>query len=203
MTPTVPMLSVRGLVKAYHNRSVLDGVDLDVAEHQVVVLIGASGSGKSTLLRCIDLIEDIDDGQILLDGRRDAEERGRESLTRVGLSDKADAYPDKLSGGQQQRVAIARALAYEPRLLLLDEITSALDPELVGEVLALVGELAASGRTIVMATHEMAFAHEVADTVCFLDGGRIVESGSAKQVLTDPQHDRTHQFLRRFTSGRR
>ena len=203
MTPTVPMLSVRGLVKAYHNRSVLDGVDLDVAEHQVVVLIGASGSGKSTLLRCIDLIEDIDDGQILLDGRRDAEERGRESLTRVGLSDKADAYPDKLSGGQQQRVAIARALAYEPRLLLLDEITSALDPELVGEVLALVGELAASGRTIVMATHEMAFAREVADTVCFLDGGRIVESGSAKQVLTDPQHDRTRQFLRRFTSGRR
>jgi len=203
VTPTVPMLSVRGLVKAYHNRSVLDGVDLDVAEHQVVVLIGASGSGKSTLLRCIDLIEDIDDGQILLDGRRDAEERGRESLTRVGLSDKADAYPDKLSGGQQQRVAIARALAYEPRLLLLDEITSALDPELVGEVLALVGELAASGRTIVMATHEMAFAREVADTVCFLDGGRIVESGSAKQVLTDPQHDRTRQFLRRFTSGRR
>ena len=202
MTPTVPMLSVRGLVKAYHNRSVLDGVDLDVAEHQVVVLIGASGSGKSTLLRCIDLIEDIDDGQILLDGRRDAEERGRESLTRVGLSDKADAYPDKLSGGQQQRVAIARALAYEPRLLLLDEITSALDPELVGEVLALVGELAASGRTIVMATHEMAFAHEVADTVCFLDGGRIVESGSAKQVLTDPRYDRTRQFLRRFTSGR-
>ena len=202
MTPTVPMLSVRGLVKAYHNRSVLDGVDLDVAEHQVVVLIGASGSGKSTLLRCIDLIEDIDDGQILLDGRRDAEERGRESLTRVGLSDKADAYPDKLSGGQQQRVAIARALAYVPRLLLLDEITSALDPELVGEVLALVGELAASGRTIVMATHEMAFAHEVADTVCFLDGGRIVESGSAKQVLTDPRYDRTRQFLRRFTSGR-
>jgi len=198
-----PMLSVQGLVKAYHNRSVLDGVDLDVAEHQVVVLIGASGSGKSTLLRCIDLIEDIDDGQILLDGRRDAEERGRESLTRVGLSDKADAYPDKLSGGQQQRVAIARALAYEPRLLLLDEITSALDPELVGEVLALVGELATSGRTIVMATHEMAFAREVADTVCFLDGGRIVESGSAKQVLTDPQHDRTRQFLRRFTSGRR
>jgi len=203
VTPTVPMLSVRGLVKAYHNRSVLDGVDLDVAEHQVVVLIGASGSGKSTLLRCIDLLEDIDDGQILLDGRRDAEERGRESLTRVGLSDKADAYPDKLSGGQQQRVAIARALAYEPRLLLLDEITSALDPELVGEVLALVGELATSGRTIVMATHEMAFAREVADTVCFLDGGRIVESGSAKQVLTDPQHDRTRQFLRRFTSGRR
>ena len=131
--------------------------------------------------------------------RRDAEQRGRELLARVGLSDKADAYPDKLSGGQQQRVAIARALAYEPRLLLLDEITSALDPELVGEVLTLVGELATSGRTTVMATHEMAFARDVADTVCFLDGGRIVESGSAKQVLTDPQNERTRQFLRRFT----
>jgi len=248
VTPTVPMLSVRGLVKAYHNRSVLDGVDLDVAEHQVVVLIGASGSGKSTLLRCIDLLEDIDDGQILLDGRdisdpridadearqamgmvfqsfnlfphmtalanvalaprvvhgstrNDAQERGRELLARVGLADKADAYPDKLSGGQQQRVAIARALAYEPRLLLLDEITSALDPELVGEVLALVGELATSGRTIVMATHEMAFAREVGDVVCFLDGGRIVETGAAKQILTDPQHDRTRRFLRRVTGG--
>jgi polar amino acid transport system ATP-binding protein len=247
MTDTeTPVLSVRGLVKSYHERPILDGIDLDVAEHQVVVLIGASGSGKSTLLRCIDLLDEIDDGQILLDGRdisdpridadearqamgmvfqsynlfphmtalanvtlaprvvhrssrRDAEQRGRDLLARVGLSDKADDYPDKLSGGQQQRVAIARALAYEPRLLLLDEITSALDPELVGEVLALVGELATSGRTTVMATHEMAFAREVADTVCFLDGGKIVESGSAKQVLTDPQHDRTRQFLRRFT----
>jgi polar amino acid transport system ATP-binding protein len=246
-TPT-PVLSVRHLVKAYHDLPVLDGVDLDVGEHQVVVLIGASGSGKSTLLRCIDLLEDIDDGQILLDGRdisdpridadaarqamgmvfqsfnlfphmtalanvalaprvvhgstrRDAQERGRELLARVGLSGHADAYPDKLSGGQQQRVAIARALAYEPRLLLLDEITSALDPELVGEVLALVGELATAGRTIVMATHEMAFAREVANTVCFLDGGRIVESGSAKQVLTDPRQDRTRQFLQRFTDG--
>jgi polar amino acid transport system ATP-binding protein len=243
-----PILSVQGLVKAYHDRTVLDGVDLDVDEHQVVVLIGASGSGKSTLLRCIDLLEDIDDGRILLDGRdisdpridadearqamgmvfqsfnlfphmtalanvalaprvvhgstrNAAAERGRELLARVGLADKADAYPDKLSGGQQQRVAIARALAYEPRLLLLDEITSALDPELVGEVLALVGELATTGRTIVMATHEMAFAREVADRVCFLDGGRIIESGSATQVLTDPQHDRTRQFLRRFTGG--
>jgi polar amino acid transport system ATP-binding protein len=242
---TVPVLSVRGLVKAYHDRPVLNGIDLDVAEHQVVVLIGASGSGKSTLLRCVDLLEDIDDGQILLDGRdisdpridadaarqamgmvfqsfnlfphmtalanvalaprvvhgstrRDAQDRGRELLSRVGLSDHGDAYPDKLSGGQQQRVAIARALAYDPRLLLLDEITSALDPELVGEVLALVGELATSGRTIVMATHEMTFAREVADTVCFLDGGVIVESGPAEQVLTDPQHDRTRQFLRRF-----
>jgi polar amino acid transport system ATP-binding protein len=241
-----PVLSVRGLVKAYHDRSVLDGIDLDVAEHQVVVLIGSSGSGKSTLLRCIDLLEDIDDGQILLDGsdvsdpridadaarqamgmvfqsfnlfphmtalqnislaprvvhgksRQDAQARGRELLERVGLSAHADAYPDRMSGGQQQRVAIARALAYEPRLLLLDEITSALDPELVGEVLALVGELAAGGSTIVMATHEMTFAREVANTVCFLDGGRIIERGSAEQVLTDPRHDRTRQFLRRFT----
>ncbi len=239
-----PVLSVRGLVKRYGERSVLNGVDLDVTEHEVVVLIGASGSGKSTLLKCVDLIEDVDDGQIILDGRdisdprtdaeesrrsmgmvfqsfnlfphmsvlqnvtlaprvvfrrnrSDADERGRELLARVGLAEKADAYPDKLSGGQQQRVAIARALAYDPRLLLLDEITSALDPELVGEVLDLVRELAESGRTIVMATHEMGFAREVAHTVCFLDGGRIIESGSAEQVLTDPQHERTRQFLRR------
>jgi polar amino acid transport system ATP-binding protein len=244
-----PVLSVRGLTKAYHDRPVLSGIDLDVAEHQVVVLIGASGSGKSTLLRCIDLIEDIDDGQILLDGRdisnpridadearqamgmvfqsfnlfphmtalanvalaprvvhgstrQEARERGRELLGRVGLSAHADAYPDTLSGGQQQRVAIARALAYDPRLLLLDEITSALDPELVGEVLTLVGELAGAGRTIVMATHEMAFAREVADVVCFLDGGRIIESGSAEQVLTEPREERTRQFLQRFTGSR-
>ena len=122
-------------------------------------------------------------------------------MARVGLADKSDAYPDKLSGGQQQRGSIARALAYEPKLLLLDEITSALDPELVGEVLALVGELAATGSTIVMATHEMALARDVADTVCFLDGGRIVESASAKKVLTDPQHDRTRRFLGRLIGG--
>ena len=244
---SAPVLSVRGLVKRYGERVVLGGVDLDVAEHEVVVLIGASGSGKSTLLKCVDLLEDIDDGQIVLDGRdisdprvdaeesrrsmgmvfqqfnlfphmsvlqnvtlsprvvfrrnrSEADERGRELLARVGLAEKADAYPDKLSGGQQQRVAIARALAYDPRLLLLDEITSALDPELVGEVLDLVRELAESGRTIVMATHEMGFAREVAHTVCFLDGGRIIESGSAEQVLTDPRHERTQQFLRRVHS---
>lgn len=246
-TVGAPVLSVRGLVKRYGERVVLNGLDLDVAEHQVVVLIGASGSGKSTLLKCVDLLEDVDDGQIILDGRDisdprvnadesrrcmgmvfqafnlfphmsvlqnvtlaprvvfgrnriDAEDRGRELLARVGLAEKADAYPDKLSGGQQQRVAIARALAYDPRLLLLDEITSALDPELVGEVLDLVRELAASGRTIVMATHEMGFAREVAHTVCFLDGGQIVESGSAEQVLTDPKHERTQQFLRRVNN---
>ena len=247
---STPVLSVRGLVKRFGERVVLDGVDLDVAEHQVVVLIGASGSGKSTLLKCVDLLEDVDDGQIFLDGhdisdprvdaekarrsmgmvfqsfnlfphmtvldnvtlsprvvfrrsRAGADERGRELLERVGLAEKADAYPDKLSGGQQQRVAIARALAYDPRLLLLDEITSALDPELVGEVLDLVAGLAESGRTIVMATHEMGFARQVAHTVCFLDGGRIIESGSAEQVLTDPQHDRTRQFLSRVTGAGR
>jgi polar amino acid transport system ATP-binding protein len=135
--------------------------------------------------------------------RAEAEQRGRELLDRVGLSEKADAYPDKLSGGQQQRVAIARALAYDPRLLLLDEITSALDPELVGEVLDLVGELAESGRTIVMATHEMGFARQVAHTVCFLDGGRIIESGTAEQVLSAPQQERTQQFLRRVTGAGR
>jgi polar amino acid transport system ATP-binding protein len=244
------MLSVRGVTKAYGERQVLDGIDLDVAEHQVVALIGASGSGKSTLLRCVDLLEDIDDGQIFLDGRdisdprldsdtarramgmvfqsfnlfphitvlgnvtlaprivhrvnrREAADRGRELLARVGLSDKADAYPDKLSGGQQQRVAIARALAYDPRLLLLDEITSALDPELVGEVLALVRELAEAGRTIVMATHEMGFARQVASSVAFLDGGRIVESGPPEQVLGAPVEERTRKFLRRVTDAGR
>ncbi|MCK0172605.1 amino acid ABC transporter ATP-binding protein [Mycolicibacterium sp. F2034L] len=238
------MLSIRGLRKNYGDRAVLIGIDLDVAEHQVVALIGPSGSGKSTLLRCVDLLEDIDDGQILLDGRdisdpridadaarraigmvfqaynlfphmtalanvamaprvvhgldrRTAEQRGRDLLERVGLGESADAYPDRLSGGQQQRVAIARALAYQPRLLLLDEITSALDPELVGEVLELVGELAAGGATIVMATHEMAFARDVADTVCFLDGGVVVESGPAAQVLNAPTQDRTRVFLQR------
>jgi polar amino acid transport system ATP-binding protein len=215
----------------------------------VVVLIGASGSGKSTLLRCIDLLEEIDDGQIILGGRdisdpridaeqarqaigmvfqsfnlfphmtalsnvalaprvvhgrsrTEAEQRSRDLLERVGMASHADSYPDKLSGGQQQRVAIARALAYEPKLLLLDEITSALDPELVGEVLTLVGELAASGATIVMATHEMAFARDVADTVCFLSDGQIVESGSAADVLDSPRQERTQRFLQRFTSGR-
>lgn len=247
---SAPVLSVRGLVKSYGDRRILNGIDLDVAEHQVVVLIGASGSGKSTLLRCVDLLEDIDDGQIFLDGedisdprvdgdaarqkmgmvfqqfnlfphmtvldnvtlaprvvhrrnRKEAEDKGRDLLARVGLADKAAAYPDKLSGGQQQRVAIARALAHDPRLLLLDEVTSALDPELVGEVLDLIAELAAAGRTIVMSTHEMGFARQVANTVCFLDGGTIIESGSAETVLGNPQQDRTRRFLRRVTGAGR
>ncbi|ATE57710.1 amino acid ABC transporter ATP-binding protein [Actinosynnema pretiosum] len=245
-----PVLGLRNVVKEYGGRRVLDGIDLDVAEHEVVVLIGSSGSGKSTLLRCANLLEDLDDGQVLLDGedvsdprvdadvarrrmgvvfqsynlfphmsvldnvtlasrvvhrapRARAEERARELLARVGLADRAGSYPDRLSGGQQQRVAIARALAHGPRLLLLDEITSALDPELVGEVLGLVRELAAQGTTILMATHEMGFARQVADRVCFLDGGRLLESGPPAQVLGEPEHERTRLFLRRIVDAGR
>ena len=245
-----PVLSVRGVVKSYDGNRVLDGVDLDVGEHQVVVLIGPSGSGKSTLLRCVNLLEELDDGQVLLDGddisdprydagkarrrmgivfqafnlfphlsvldnitlaprevhgvpRREATRRAHDLLDRVGLTGKAGSYPDRLSGGQQQRVAIARALAYEPRLLLLDEITSALDPELVGEVLALVRELAGQGRTILMATHEMGFARQVADQVVFLDRGAVIETGPPAQVLGDPRHDRTRHFLRRVIDAGR
>ncbi|MBP2474288.1 polar amino acid transport system ATP-binding protein [Crossiella equi] len=245
-----PVLRVRNLVKAYHGTPVLRGVDLDVAEHEVVVLIGASGSGKSTLLRCVNLLEALDDGQVFLDGedisdprtdpdlarrrmgvvfqafnlfphlsvldnvtlaprvvhgvdRARAEEQALALLERVGLRDKAGGYPDRLSGGQQQRVAIARALAYEPRLLLLDEVTSALDPELVGEVLSLVRELAGQGRTLVMATHEMGFAKQVADRVCFLDGGVLLEEGPPEQVLGDPVHARTRQFLSRIIEAGR
>jgi polar amino acid transport system ATP-binding protein len=247
---TEPVLGVRGVVKRYGATTVLDGIDLDVHEHEVVVLIGSSGSGKSTLLRCVNLLEELDDGQVLLDGvdvsdprvdadvarramgvvfqsfnlfphmsvldnvtlaprvvhgvpREVANTRARDLLDRVGLADKATSYPDRLSGGQQQRVAIARALAYEPRLLLLDEITSALDPELVGEVLALVRELAGQGRTILMATHEMGFAKQVADRVCFLDGGKLLEAGPPAQVLGDPTHQRTRQFLRRIIDAGR
>jgi polar amino acid transport system ATP-binding protein len=245
-----PVLSVRGVVKRYGDHTVLDGVSLDVREHEVVTVIGSSGSGKSTLLRCVNLLEELDDGQVLLDGadvsdprvdadvarramgivfqafnlfphmsvldnitlaprvvhgvpRAEAERNALELLDRVGLADRAGGYPEQLSGGQQQRVAIARALAYSPRLLLLDEITSALDPELVGEVLALVRELAEAGRTILMATHEMGFARQVADRVVFLDGGRLVESGPPEQVLGEPVHPRTRQFLRRIIEAGR
>ena len=245
-----PVLSVRGMVKRYGGTTVLDGIDLDVHEHEVVVLIGSSGSGKSTLLRCANLLEELDDGQVLLDGvdvsdprvdadvarramgivfqafnlfphmsvldnvtlaprvvhgvpRAEADDRALDLLARVGLADKAGAYPDRLSGGQQQRVAIARALAYDPRLLLFDEITSALDPELVGEVLALVRELAGQGRTILMATHEMGFAKQVADRVCFLDGGKLLESGPPDQVLGEPTHERTRRFLGRIIDAGR
>jgi polar amino acid transport system ATP-binding protein len=247
---TDPVLSVRGVVKRYGGVTVLDGISLDVHEHEVVAVIGSSGSGKSTLLRCVNLLEELDDGQVLLDGvdvsdprvdadrarramgivfqsfnlfphmsvldnitlaprvvhgvpRDVAERNAYDLLERVGLGDRGGSYPERLSGGQQQRVAIARALAYSPRLLLLDEITSALDPELVGEVLALVRELAVSGRTILMATHEMGFARQVADRVVFLDGGRLVESGPPEQVLGEPVHPRTRQFLRRIIDAGR
>ena len=248
-----PVLEVRGLVKRYGAATVLDGIDLRIDEHEVVTLIGASGSGKSTLLRCVDLLEEIDDGRILLDGtdvsdpragqqalaaaqRRmaivfqafnlfphltaaqnvalaprvvhrvpaaEADARARELLGRVGLAAFGGAYPDRLSGGQQQRVAIARALAVRPRLLLLDEITSALDPELVGEVLAIVRGLAEGGMTILMATHEMGFAKQVADRVSFLEAGRVLESGPPEQVLGEPVEARTRAFLARVIAAGR
>ncbi|MBG6103773.1 amino acid ABC transporter ATP-binding protein [Micromonospora vinacea] len=244
------LLRCRGLRKEFGGHVVLDQLDLTVAEHQVVALIGASGSGKSTLLRCVNLLDDLDDGTIELDGedisdprvdpdrvrrrigmvfqaynlfphlsvldnitlaprrvhgrgRAEAEAQARELLDRVGLGAKADAYPDRLSGGQQQRVAIVRALANSPRLMLLDEVTSALDPELVGEVLAMIRDLKADGMTMVLATHEMGFAREVADEVCFLDAGRVVESGPPEQVLGEPTQPRTRQFLRRIIEAGR
>jgi len=244
------VLELRGVVKRYGEATVLDGVDLRVDEGQVVTLIGASGSGKSTLLRCVNLLESIDDGEILLEGTdiadprlkpgpaqqrmaivfqafnlfphmtalqnvtlaprvvhglpaKEATERAHELLHRVGLDAFAGAYPDRLSGGQQQRVAIARALAVQPRLLLLDEITSALDPELVGEVLAIVRELARGSSTILMATHEMGFARQVSDHVVFLDGGRVCEAGPPERVLHDPTEDRTRQFLARVIAAGR
>ncbi|MBO4205619.1 ATP-binding cassette domain-containing protein [Micromonospora echinofusca] len=244
------MLTCRGVRKEFGGQPVLADLDLTVAEHEVVALIGASGSGKSTLLRCVNLLEEIDDGVIELDGedisdprvdpdrvrrrigmvfqsynlfphlsvlanitlaprrvhrrdRAEAEAQARDLLARVGLADKADAYPDRLSGGQQQRVAIVRALANSPRLMLLDEITSALDPELVGEVLAMVRDLKADGMTMVLATHEMGFARDVADRVCFLDGGRVIEQGPPEQVLGEPVQPRTRQFLRRIIDAGR
>ncbi|WP_282102866.1 MULTISPECIES: amino acid ABC transporter ATP-binding protein [Micromonospora] len=244
------LLRCRGLRKEFGGHVVLDHLDLTVAEHQVVAVIGASGSGKSTLLRCVNLLDELDDGTIELDGedisdprvdpdrvrrrigmvfqaynlfphlsvldnitlaprhvhrrvRAEAEAQARELLDRVGLGAKADAYPDRLSGGQQQRVAIVRALANSPRLMLLDEVTSALDPELVGEVLAMIRDLKADGMTMVLATHEMGFAREVADEVCFLDAGRVVESGPPEQVLGEPTQPRTRQFLRRIIEAGR
>jgi len=240
------VLRLDNVHKAFGDLEVLRGIDLSVAEHEVVALIGASGSGKSTLLRTINLLERVDDGQVwlreqdisdprvradavrarigvvfqqfnlfphltVLDNvtlasrevlgisRSAAEARGIELLTRIGLGDKARVHPDRLSGGQQQRAAIARAIATEPELLLLDEITSALDPELVGEVLDLVRELKADGTTIVMATHEMAFARDVADRVVFLDKGVIEEQGPPAQLFGAPQRERTREFLARFS----
>jgi polar amino acid transport system ATP-binding protein len=239
-----PVVELQGVTKAFGERAVLRGIDLAVDEHRAVVLIGASGSGKSTLLRCIDLLDEIDDGDILLDGdvitdfavkadrvrarigfvfqqfnlfphldvlanvtlapvqvhgvaRRTAEERARELLTRFGLGGRERDYPDRLSGGQQQRVAIVRALATSPRLMLLDEVTSALDPELVGEVLEVIAGLKEEGMTMVIATHEMAFAREVADEVCFLHEGVILERGAPAALLASPTLPETRRFLER------
>ncbi|GAA3016213.1 amino acid ABC transporter ATP-binding protein [Microbacterium aurantiacum] len=241
------VLRASGIWKAFGEREVLRGVDVELAAHEVVALIGASGSGKSTLLRCLNLLEPIDDGQIFLGdedisdprvnanrirarlgavfqsynlfphlsvldnvtlatrvvhrtGKRQAEERALALLERVGLADKARDHPDRLSGGQQQRAAIVRAIATDPEVLLLDEITSALDPELVGEVLELVRQLAAEGTTILMATHEMAFARDVAHRVVFLDAGTIVEEGPPADVFRAPREARTRAFLSRFTA---
>ena len=236
--------------KTFGDRTVLAGVSLEVAPREVIAFVGSSGSGKSTLLRCINLLEPIDDGRIMLDGvdisvpglapdpirrrigmvfqsfnlfphlsvvdnvalaprkvlkidKHAARERARDLVSRLGLADRADAYPDQLSGGQQQRVAIARSLAVEPEVMLLDEITSALDPELVGEVLDVVRELKSNGMTMVLATHEMAFAREIADRVCFLHEGRILEQGPPEQLFTSPREPRTQQFLQRvIDSGR-
>jgi len=243
------VLELQGVTKAYGDVEVLRGIDLDVPEHHAVALIGASGSGKSTLLRCVDLLEEIDDGDVLLDGevitdpavdpvavrRRlgmvfqafnlfphktvlenvvlgpvrahgvsgaEARERGRELLARFGLAGREDAKPDNLSGGQQQRVAIVRALATAPRALLLDEVTSALDPELVGEVLAVVRDLKADGMTMIIATHEMAFARDVADEVCFLHEGRILERGAPERIFSAPEQPETQRFLRRLLEVR-
>jgi polar amino acid transport system ATP-binding protein len=246
----VAALEIEGVHKSFGHLEVLRGIDLDVAEHEVVCLIGSSGSGKSTLLRCINLLEPIDAGRIVIEGdeitakgvdvnrirrrigivfqafnlfphmrvidnvslaprkvlglsRAAAEERATELLERIGLADKAREYPDRLSGGQQQRVAIVRALAMQPDLLLLDEITSALDPELVAEVLNLIRELAGNGMTMLIATHEMSFAREIANRVCFLDAGRILETAPPAEMFSAPREERTQQFLQRVIDAGR
>lgn len=244
------MLSLVNVSKSFGDNAVLRGVSLEVAPHEVVCLIGASGSGKSTLLRCINLLEPIDAGRIVVADEEitservneneirkhigivfqafnlfphmtvmrnitlaprealglsasEAEDRATDLLGRFGLLDKKDEYPDRLSGGQQQRAAIVRALAMKPRLMLLDEITSALDPELVGEVLGLVRELAESGMTMVIATHEMGFARDIADRVCFLDNGVILEEGPPEVMFSSPTHPRTQRFLQRIIDAGR
>jgi len=244
------LLTCTDVRKTFGAAVVLDGLDLSVDEHEVVALIGASGSGKSTLLRCVNLLAEVDDGTIELDGEEitnpkinpdlvrrkiglvfqsynlfphmtvldnitlspvkvhgrppaEAKAQAMEWLSRVGLADKADSYPDRLSGGQQQRAAIIRALVNSPRLLLLDEVTSALDPELVGEVLTMIRDLKGDGVTMILATHEMGFARQVADRVAFLDRGKVLEQGPPAQVLGDPVEARTRQFLARIIEAGR
>jgi polar amino acid transport system ATP-binding protein len=244
------LLRVADVHKSFGKVDVLRGVDLSLAEHEVVCLVGASGSGKSTLLRCVNLLEPVDEGRIELAGeeitapgidvnrirqgigivfqafnlfphmtvlrnvtlapikalgkrRAQAEVEADELLRRFGLADKRDEYPDRLSGGQQQRVAIVRALAMRPRLMLLDEVTSALDPELVAEVLNVIRELASAGMTMLIATHEMSFAREIADRVCFLDAGVILEQGPPEEIFSSPKEPRTQQFLQRIIEAGR
>jgi polar amino acid transport system ATP-binding protein len=236
--------------KSFGKLEVLKGITLDVAAHEVIALIGASGSGKSTLLRCINLLEPIDQGRILLDGEdiarrgvdvnsvrrrvgivfqafnlfphmtvirnitlapveaqgistQQAEADAVDLLRRFGLIDKRDEYPDRLSGGQQQRVAIVRALAMRPDIMLLDEVTSALDPELIAEVLEVIRELAGAGMTMLLATHEMGFARDIAHRVCFLDDGVFLEQGPPERMFSEPQHPRTRQFLQRIIAAGR
>jgi polar amino acid transport system ATP-binding protein len=248
------LLEIEGVHKGFGRTAVLRGLDLAVGRHEVVTLIGASGSGKSTLLKCVNALEPVDAGRILLVGdgtadapdieltdpatvlddvrarvgivfqsfnlfphmsvlanvalaprkvrgrsREEAELAARGLLDRFGLADKAGDYPDRLSGGQQQRVAIVRALAMEPELMLFDEVTSALDPELVGEVLDVIRGLKAAGMTILMATHEMSFAREISDRICFLDAGVVCEQGPPDALFGAPQNDRTRQFLARIS----
>lgn len=242
------VIDVLSVTKAFGELEVLKGIELAVGEHEAVALIGASGSGKSTLLRCVDLLEEVDGGDILLDGevitdpsvnpvavrkrlgfvfqsfnlfphldvlenvtlgairsgqmsKADARDRARELLDRFGLGDREQEKPDRLSGGQQQRVALIRAFAPNPRALLLDEVTSALDPELVGEVLELVRELKSEGMTMLIATHEMGFAREVADRVAFLEDGRLLEVGPAESVIDSPSEPETRRFLGRLHQG--
>jgi polar amino acid transport system ATP-binding protein len=244
------LVRIEGLHKSFGRNEVLRGIDLDVAEHEVVCLIGASGSGKSTLLRCVNLLEPVDAGRIVIGDeeitargvdvnrirrgigivfqaynlfphmsvlenvtlgprkalgtpRRTADAEATELLARFGLADKRDEYPDRLSGGQQQRVAIVRALALRPAVMLLDEVTSALDPELVAEVLNVIRELAAGGMTMLIATHEMGFARDIANRVCFLDAGVILEQGPPAQIFTTPAEPRTRQFLDRIIEAGR
>ncbi len=243
-----PILQIRGLYKAYGQNLVLKNINLDVREHEVVCLIGASGCGKSTLLRCINLLEEVSAGEIVLSGqpissnspnlnrirqrvgmvfqafnlfphmsvienialaprkvlgvsRSQAHEEGIALLERFGLSEKAHEYPDRLSGGQQQRVAIIRALALRPEVLMLDEVTSALDPEMVGEVLEIIAELKGLGMTMLLATHQMGFARQIADRVAFLDAGAILEIGPPAEIFQSPREERTRQFLERILTA--